>query len=220
METDYNRLKISDKAGNEDNWLKLQDWIVEKMKNCDGALIPMSREEMEERQEPELDYQYFLENASRTMIRFKKPERLIRMIVRVMDEQVKVTHTAMLLRHPNKNSFNLIDSQGAQGVKIPIGFIRLTFDNPLIKLFNERHNYKVSDLGAIEYKEMLDMLHRDESLKNDEEMRELIELTIRQMELLKANLCIPIYYKKDLFGVFVLGKKLSNVKFSRRPSRL
>ena len=92
----------------EDNWLRLQDWIVEKMKSCDGALIPMESEWLQKREEPELDYQFFLENASRTMIRFKKPERLIRMIVRTIDEQVKVTHTAMLMHKKDKNSFILI----------------------------------------------------------------------------------------------------------------
>ncbi|MDD5634947.1 MAG: HD domain-containing protein [Candidatus Omnitrophica bacterium] len=200
----------------EDNWLKLQDWIIEKMKNCDGALIPMSREEIQRREEPELDYQIFLESASRTMIRFKKPERLIRMIVRVIDEQVKVTHTAMLLKSGHKNSFILIDSQGEKGVKIPIGFIRLNFDNPLIRLFDERHNYKISETGAIEYKEMLDLLHRSDKVKGDPDFRDLIDLTIKQMELLKATICVPIYYKKELLGVFVLGKKLSNIKFSRQ----
>ncbi|MFH1309661.1 MAG: HD domain-containing phosphohydrolase [Candidatus Omnitrophota bacterium] len=201
---------------NEDNWLKVQDWIVGKMRNCDGALIPMDSESMQKRQEPELDYQFFLENASRTMIRFKRPERLIRMIVRIIDEQVKVTHTAMLLRRRDSDEFTIIDSKGEEGVKIPIGFLRLTVENPLIKMFQEGHNYKLSEIGALEYKELLDILHKRKDIKLDKETKELIELTVRQMELLKANICIPIAYKKELIGVFILGKKLSNVKFSRQ----
>ena len=200
----------------EDNWLRLQDWIVGKMQNCDGALIPMDSRNLPKRQEPELDYQFFLENASRTMIRFKKPERLIRMIVNMIDEQVGVTHTAMLLFQEESKSFTLLDSKGAEGVKIPVGFIRLTFENPLIRLFNERINYRISDTGAVEYKELLDLLHRDEDVKKDENFSEIIELVLRQMELLKANICIPIFYKKNLVGVFVLGKKLSNVRFTRQ----
>ncbi|NQT32432.1 MAG: HD domain-containing protein [Candidatus Omnitrophica bacterium] len=200
----------------DDNWLKLQDWIVEKMKNCDGALIPMDPSSVQERPEPELDYQFFLENASRTMIRFKKPERLIRMIVRIIDEQVKVTHTAMLLHHKDKNHFTLIDSKGAEGVKIPVGFIRLTFENPLIRMFQERHNFAISEMGVLEYKVLLDIYNRDENAKKNEELYELMGLTLKQMELLKANICIPIYYKKDLMGIFVMGKKLSNMKFSRQ----
>lgn len=200
----------------DEGWLKIQDWIKGKIRSCDGALIPIDPSNLQKRQEPELDYQFFMENASRTMIRFKKPERLIRMIVKMVDEQVKVTHTAMLLFKESKSSFILIDSKGTEGVKIPVGFIRLTFENPLIRLFNERYNYKISDSGTVEYKELLDMIKKDENVKKDEELTELLELVIKQMELLKANICIPIYYKKDLIGVFVLGNKLSNVRFTRQ----
>lgn len=200
----------------EDNWLEIQDWIVEKIKNCNGALIPMDTGSVQRRQEPELDYQFFLENASRTMIRFKKPERLIRMIVRIIDEQVRVTHTAMLTYQKDKNAFMLIDSKGAEGVKIPVGFIRLTFENPLIRMFNEQHNLKISETGAIGYKELLDVSGRNEKVKKDKELLKLIGLTIKQMELLKANVCVPVYCKKELMGIFVLGKKLSNIKFSRQ----
>lgn len=201
---------------NNVNWLKLQDWIVEKMNSCDGSLIPLEGRDLLKRSEPELDYQVFLENASRTMIRFKKPERLIKMIVRIIDEQLKVTHTAMLLYSREKNSFVFIDSKGAEGMKIPVGFIRLTFDNPLIRMFNERYNFRVSDQGAVDYKGLLDLLHRDETVRSDKAVSDLVRLTIKQMELLKANICVPVYYKKDLLGIFVLGKKLSNVKFTRQ----
>ena len=199
----------------DDNWLKLQDWIAEKVKNCDGALIPMGPDIMK-RPEAELDYQVMLESASRTMIRFKRPERLIKVIVRIIDEQVKVSHTAMLVFQKNKDAYVLIDSKGAEGVKIPVGYIRLSTDNPLIRVFQDRHNYKISDTGALEYKSLLDSFQRNDALKRDDELRDLFERALKQMELLKSNICIPIYYKKDLIGVLVLGKKLSNIKFSRQ----
>ncbi len=198
----------------ESNWRDVQDWLVEKVKNCDGALIPMDN--FVKRQEPELDYQVILESASRTMIRFKKPERLIRMIVRIIDEQVKVTHTAMLLRPKGEDHFTLIDSKGAEGVKIPVGFIRLNLENPLIRIFSERVNFKLSDTGALEYKDLLDALVRDKDVKCNKDLADLINKTLKQMELLKANICIPIYYKKDLLGVLVLGKKVANIKFTRQ----
>ncbi len=200
----------------DNNWLKLQDWIVEKVNSTNGALIPMDSENMVQREGPEKDYQFFLENASRTMIRFKKPERLIRMIVRIIDEQVKVSHTAMLVRRKGNDYFTLIDSKGSEGMKIPVGFIRLTFENSLIRFFNERHNFKLSDTGAVDYKEVLNLIQRDETFRKDKELSTLASMTLKQMELLKANFCVPIYYKKELIGVFVLGKKLSNRKFSRQ----
>ncbi len=204
--------------GNNTNWLKLQDWIVEKMNNCDGSLIPLQSSDLVKRQEPELDYQVFLESASRTMIQFKRPERLIRMIVRIIDEQVEVTHTAMLLYNKEKDAFVFVDSKGAEGMKIPVGFIRLTFNNPLIRMFNERHNFRISETGSIDYKSLLDLLHRDEKIKSNKAMSDIIKLVLKQMELLKASICVPIYCKKELLGIFVLGRKLSNGKFTRQET--
>ncbi|MCK5451638.1 MAG: HD domain-containing protein [Candidatus Omnitrophica bacterium] len=198
------------------DWQRLQDWTKEKIKSCDGALIPMDREGLVNRQEPELDYQFFLESASRTMIRFKKPEHLIRMIVNLIDEQVKVTHTAMLMHNKDKDYFTLIDSKGSEGVKLPVGFIKLTHENPLIRFFSERFNYIISDNGAVEYKQLLDAIHRNNKIRENIELTDLIDLALRQMELLKANICVPVYYKKSLLGIFVFGKKLSNIRFSKQ----
>lgn len=199
-----------------DRWLELQEWTRKKIKSCNSDLVPVENENVPLRQEPELDYQYFLENASRTMIRFKQPERLIRMIVTIIDEQVKVTHTAMLLRHENIDSFNLIDSKGTEGVKLPVGFIKMTQSNPLIKLFQERHNFKISENGSISYSSLLDTLIQEDLMQKDPGFINLLELSIKQMELLKAALCIPIYYKKGLRGLFILGKKVSNYGYSRQ----
>jgi HD-GYP domain-containing protein (c-di-GMP phosphodiesterase class II) len=161
------------------------------------------------------DYQVFLENASRLMIRFKKPERLIKVIVEVIDEQLKLTHTAILLYKEKNNAFVLIDSQGEGGAKIPVGFIRMGFDNPLIKIFNERRNYEVSENGALVYKHLAALLKNQEAMAKEKELAELIELSMRQMDLLKANICIPLYHKKSLTGVLVLGDKVSKEKFSQ-----
>ena len=140
------------------NWFKVQNWVMDKLVNTEGGLIPMDKEAMAKRSEPQFDYQVVLETASRTMIRFKKPERLIKMIVQVIDEQLRTSHTAVLLYKENKNAFVLIDSKGAEGVKIPINFIRMTFDNPLIKIFNERQNYIISDTGTLSYGELKELL--------------------------------------------------------------
>lgn len=200
----------------EENWLKIQDWIVNKMRSCDGGIMPVGKHDLPKRQEPELDYQFILESASRTMIRFKKPERLIRMIVRIIDEQVKVTHTAMLLNRAQTNSFILIDSKGTEGVKIPVGFIRLTFENPLIRFLNDRLNFKLSLAGVVDYKEILDLTQHPERYREGVPDTETLCMVLKQMDLLKASICIPLYYKKDLIGAFVLGRKLNNIKFSRQ----
>ncbi|NQT22379.1 MAG: HD domain-containing protein, partial [Candidatus Omnitrophica bacterium] len=141
---------------------------------------------------------------------------LIRMIVQVIDEQLRTTHTAVLLYKQNKNAFVLIDSKGEEGVKIPVNFIRMTFENPLIKIFSERQNYLVSDTGTLCYGDLKVLLKNKEAFKQDADLEQLLDLVLRQMELIKADVCIPCYYKKDLIGVLALGAKISKQKFTRQ----
>ena len=163
------------------------------------------------------DYQTFLENASRTMIRFKKPEHLIKMIVRTIDEQLKVTHTAVLLYKESKNAYMLIDSKGAEGVKIPIGFVRLTLDNPLIESFTGKESYLVSETGILNYEDVISSLKNRDILESHPALYDKLILIKKQMDLLKAQLCVPCYFKQDLLGILVLGEKVSGERTISPP---
>jgi HD-GYP domain-containing protein (c-di-GMP phosphodiesterase class II) len=198
------------------NWPRIRQWLLEKLHDRDGALIPMGPESMKKMPKAEKDYQIFLENASRLMIRFRKPERLIKVIVSVIDEQLKLTHTAILLYKEDKNAFVLIDSQGEGGAKIPVGFIRMGFDNPLVKIFADRKNYDISENGALVYEHVTELLKNKEAMAKEKELAELLDLALRQMDLLRATICIPLYHKKNLTGILVLGEKTSKQKFSRQ----
>ncbi|HNX91377.1 MAG TPA: hypothetical protein PKG81_05945, partial [Candidatus Omnitrophota bacterium] len=181
-------------------WQKIEDWISEKMKVGEAVADQMTFSETIPREEPELDYQVFLEETSRSMIRFKKPEHLIRMIVKTIDEHLKATHTAMLVHSKKKDCFLLVDSKGMSGSKIPVGFIRMTWDNPLIKFINDRLNFRFSDSGAIVYNALISAVKKGLSPQEDVLIKKQIPLVLKQMELLRANICLPIYYKKDLLG--------------------
>ena len=197
-------------------WPKVHNWMVDKLTDTEGALIPIGPESTKRFPKAEKDYQVFLENASRLMIRFKKPEHLIKMIVNIIDQQLGITHTAVLLYKEHKNAFILIDSKGEGGVKIPVGFIRMTFENPLVKIFNERKNYIISENGVLVYEELALLLKNKDTLEKHKDLSELIDLVLRQMDLLRASMCIPLYYKKDLIGVLILGDKISKQKFTRQ----
>lgn len=161
------------------------------------------------------DYQVFLEKASRTMIRFRKPEHLIKMIVRTIDEQLKVTHTAVLLFKENKGAYILIDSKGSTGARLPIGFIKMTVDNPLIAAFSEKQSYLISETGILAYEDLINCLRNREVLEKQPDLYDRLLLIKKQMDLIKANLCVPCYFKKDLLGILVLGEKITGESFSR-----
>ncbi len=202
------------------SWAKLQRWFLEI--NANGANggdppggEPVLQKATSQRPASRPDYQVFLENASRSMIRFKKPEHLIKMIVRVISEQLKATHTAMLLYKEAKAAYILIDSKGEGGLKIPVGYIRLPIDNPLIRVFAEKQNFLVSATGTLNYSDLIICLKNRDILDKEPELyNELIAIK-KQMDLLKANVCVPCYFKRDLLGVMILGDKINGQSFAR-----
>lgn len=204
------------------SWAKLQNWFVEKLVTHDGGISPLpdgekplTRPINREIPPEKYDYQLFLEKASRTMIRFKKPEHLIKMIVRTIDEQLHVTHTAVLLYKENKKAYILIDSKGSEGLKIPIGFVKLIAENPLISVFDEKQSYLVSETGILRYEDVITGLRNRNILEQQPDLYDKLLLIKKQMDLIKANLCVPCYFKRELLGVLVLGEKISGEKFSR-----
>lgn len=203
------------------SWGKLQDWFVEKLMDNQGGIspignnpnlfnAPLPKEGLQKQ-----DYQSFLEAASRTMIRFKKPEHLIKMIVRTIDEQLKVMHAAVLLYKEEKKYYILIDSKGATGMKIPVGFVRLTVDNPLICAFSEKNSFFISETGILNYDDIICGLRNRSILELQPDLYDNLLAVKKQMDLLKAALCVPCYFKRDLLGILVLGEKTAGEPFSR-----
>lgn len=197
------------------NWSKLEKEFLGRLSPVQKPLADEHQPVSEQKVSSKPDYQIALENASKSMIRFKKPEHLIKMIVRMIDKQVGVTHTGVLLYKEDKNSYVLIDSKGEKGVKIPVGYIRLNPENPLIKAFTERQAVFLDKAGVLINSSIEEMLKdKDFLIKNPDLAKELIRIR-RQTELLQANVCIPCFFKKRLLGVLILGNKLSGEGFTR-----
>ena len=160
-----------------------------------------------------VNYRQVIENASRSMIRFKKPERLIKMIVRVITEQVGVDHAGVLLYKEEKASYVLIDSKGDAGKKIPIGYVRLPQDCSLITGFHERKSVVLDERGVLTYDNLKAVMKDKDLLAKDEDLKNRINHVKRDMELLGANICIPAYFKRKLLGVLILGPKTTGRRF-------
>lgn len=156
-----------------------------------------------------LDYQEALLNASKGMIRVKDPITLLKIITRFIDRQIGVTHVAVLLHDKSRDAFVLIDSKGEGGIKIPIGYVRIANDNPLVAFFQSPNNGAFARKEALVYKE-LDHLRNFEILVNKKEGRAIHYEDIKKhMEYLRASICVPSFYKRELVGILILGDKLS-----------
>ena len=156
-----------------------------------------------------LDYQSALLNASKGMIRVKDPVTLLRMITRFIDRQIGVTHVAVLLYEKKRDSYVLIDSKGEGGAKIPIGYVRVLKNNPLVSFFLSPDNGAFARKEALIFNE-LDHLQNFEMLVNKKEGRAIHYDEIRKhMTFLRASICVPSFYKNELVAILILGEKLS-----------
>ena len=147
-----------------------------------------------------IDYKKELESAAKTMILVHEPDTLIKMIARMIVQKAKVTHAGILLYDKDKNSYILTVSHGPVGLKIPVGFARISADNPLIRFFNERTDKKLSNRGAIVYEEAKSVADKN---------------VLYQIELFEAVACVPSYFRNDLVGILLLGKKKDGKKFEK-----
>ena len=157
-----------------------------------------------------LDYKRELENAAKTMILVHEPDVLIKMIVRMLVQKVKVTHSGVLLHQQDRDSYVLMVSRGTTGVRIPAGFARMDPDNPLIRFFRERKQREISPLDAVTGEQLKKALKRRIPLR----FKESIKKVLYQMEIFEAVICVPIYFREELMGLGFLGRKRNRKKFS------
>lgn len=99
------------------------------------------------------------------MIRVKDPITLLKIITRFIDRQIGVTHVAVLLFDKRRNAYVLIDSKGEGGVKIPVGYVKIGDDNPIVSFFRSPNNGAFARKEALVFSE-LDHVQNFEILVN------------------------------------------------------
>ena len=157
-----------------------------------------------------LNYKRELEGAAKTMILVHEPDVLIRMIVRMIVQRVKVDHAGILLHDRQRDTYILTVSRGQAGLKIPKGYARMDTDNPLIKFFRNRIDKEVGSEGFIVYDYAKKALNKK---KISGESKQIIKGLLYQMEIFDTAVCIPSYFRNDLLGILLLGDKINKNKF-------
>ncbi len=158
-----------------------------------------------------VDYKKELEAAARSMILVHEPDMLIKMIARTIVHSVKVSHTGILLHEKDRDSYILDVSRGPVGLKIPAGYARIDSDNPLVRFFKERKDKLFFGERVFVYEEAKRFIDGD----SDTESKKFMSEVLYQMEIFKADVCIPSYFRDDLLGMLLLGKKDDGTKFSQ-----
>ncbi len=157
-----------------------------------------------------IDYKKELENAARNMIFVHDPDLLIKMIVRMMVNKAKIAHASFFLHNKEKQGYLLTVSKGSLGKKIPIDLICIDKDDVLIRFFREHRSSFLFGREALLYSEAKSAL---KNVKLKQEIRQQLAHVLYQMELLEAAVCIPSYFRDELLGFLLLGKKDNGRKF-------
>jgi HD-GYP domain-containing protein (c-di-GMP phosphodiesterase class II) len=159
-----------------------------------------------------IDYKRELETASKNMILVHEPDTLIKIIIRLMVQKIKVIHAGILLHDDQQNIYILRVSRGRKATQSPQDFYRMDYDNPLIRFFRERRDKQILGDGLIVYREAKRFLRK----RINPKAKEILNGALAQMEILEAVVCIPSYFHNDLLGILFLGKKKNGRRFHRK----
>ncbi|MDD5059946.1 MAG: HD domain-containing protein [Candidatus Omnitrophica bacterium] len=157
-----------------------------------------------------IDYKKELESAARNMIFVHDPDLLIKMIVRMMVTKARITHASFFLFNKEKQGYQLTVSKGSLNKKIPLDMICIDKDDVLIRFFKDHKSSFIFGREALLYSEAKNALN-DPKIKP--ETKQQLAHVIYQMELLESVVCIPSYFRSELPGFLLLGKKENGKKF-------
>lgn len=167
-----------------------------------------------------MDFQEALLSASKGMIRVKDPVTLLKIITRFIDRKMGVSHVGVLLYDRAKSCYVLIDSKGEGGAKIPVGYVRVGHDNALVRYFQANHNGAFTRKEALVIDELPHLQNFEILVNKKEGMAIHYEDILKQMVYLRAAVCVPSFYKKELIGVLILGEKLSGQPYQEEEISL
>jgi len=160
-----------------------------------------------------IDFKKELETAARNMIFVHDPDLLIKIIVRMMVDKVKAEHASILLYKPDRQAYVLTVSGGSLAKKIPVGLACFDKDDSLIRFFRERDN------RLLFHSDVLTLDNAQAALKGartKERLKHLLGDVLYQMKLLETVTCVPSYYRDELLGVLLLGRKKDGGSFTTR----
>ncbi|MDP2940726.1 MAG: HD domain-containing protein [Candidatus Omnitrophota bacterium] len=158
-----------------------------------------------------IDYKKELERAAKGMILVHNPDTLIRLIVRMIVQKVRVEHASIMLLDSERQTYISTFSLGAKGIKIPKGFARMDTDNHLVQLFTSEAGKKLFSEDAFVFARGNALLKK----KLNPRQKGLLKDALRQMDIFQSVVCIPSYFRDVLLGLLLLGAKRNRRKFNR-----
>ncbi len=149
-----------------------------------------------------VDYQKTLRDIAQSMVRLHRPQRLLKLITRLIDKQFSLTHTSFLIAEQKNDRFVFYDSKGQS--RFPVRLLKLELDNPLAMFFQRQGRHSVDSLTTSELKKRID---------DNPDSGGPFEKILKIMTDFKVELAVPCFYKKELLGLLLMGPKKDATAF-------
>lgn len=160
-----------------------------------------------------INYRKDLEKAAQQMILVHRIDVLIKLILRTIVQKLNFNHVALILYDRKKKEYIAKVSTGADGVKVPSGFTKVTEKNSLVKYFTkDKKKAFGKDYLLLDD---IDRFLKSTQGKKDKKLKKQAEAISLQFSLYDAKACIPGLFRDKLIYLLFLGKKKSGKKFTQ-----
>lgn len=160
-----------------------------------------------------IDYQETLRDVAKSMVRLKRPERLLKMITRFIDRQFGLSHTSLLVLQEKKQCFQFVDSKGLR--RVPLELVKFEMNHPLVAWFDVgKEKARISE-DYIQRTVLKQWLSNGLARNFSDKVRADLEIVQKSMEDLKIELAIPGFFKETLLGLLLLGVKKNQRPFTK-----
>ena len=160
--------------------------------------------------EQKKDYKSYLSKTAKQMILIHDPNLLSRLVVRTLTRNLGIKHAGLFLYNKAKKEYIINVSSGKKGLKIPVGFTKITNNNPIIKFFLN----KDIDKEDKEYLLASQIKDLKEKYKDNESIYNLLTELEDEIFMYKAQLIVPGFFRKELMVVFFIGNKIDGSSFN------
>jgi HD-GYP domain-containing protein (c-di-GMP phosphodiesterase class II) len=159
--------------------------------------------------EQKKDYKSYLSKTAKQMILIHDPNLLSRLVVRTLTRNLGIKHAGLFLYNKAKKEYIINVSSGKKGLKIPVGFTKITNNNPIIQFFLNKDIKKENK----EYLLVSQLKDLKEKYKDNESIYNLLTELEEETFMYKAQLIVPGFFRKELMVVFFIGNKIDNSSF-------
>lgn len=161
---------------------------------------------------PKFDYQEVLRDVARSMVRLKRPDRLLKLITRFIDRQFGLTHTSLLVLDPKKGRYVFVNSKGSK--RLPVGLVKFDMDHPLMQWFSGSKKKLSAQKEFLFLSDVKKMLSRAEYRMAANSRGDLLAGIQKTMLNLNIELLVPGYFKETLVGLLMLGRRVNGRCFT------